>query len=231
MAVLRIKIFGLGGIGIPLTDYLCHFLATAHKEDEVYVTLFDGKAYREANRLRQDFDEYDNKAKVQARIQSQKWENLHIDHKPVYISADNAFLYIKNGDIVFLCVDNHPTRREVSDYCRTLDNVILISAGNEYTDGSAQLYRRRDGQDIDPSLTDHSPEIRNSTERHPATMSCEELEATSVPQLLFTNLAAAKCMIDIFWNEVELKQCNYNQVYFDINTGNVKVYKRELLKK
>jgi len=50
---------------------------------------------------------------------------------------------------------------------------------------------------------------------YPASLSCEELMARSVPQLLFTNLLVAALMLHAFYALKE-KRLEYSEVYLDI---------------
>ena len=43
--------------------------------------------------------------------------------------------------VVFLCVDNHKTRYEVSRYMETFDNCLVINGGNEKFRGHVTIYR------------------------------------------------------------------------------------------
>src|SRR5262249_7548583 len=118
----------------------------------------------------------------------------------------NVGQLIRNGDHVLLCVDNHPTRKLVSDHCGTLANVALFSGGNEGVEpprergtyGNVQVYLRRDGRDLTVPLTRFHPEIANPKGKLPTAMSCAEL-AVSTPQILFTNLAVASALLSAFF--------------------------------
>ncbi len=99
-------------------------------------------------------------------------------------------------------------------YASTLKNVVLISGGNELTDGNVQLYVRREGVDLTPKLTDYHPEIENPTDKSPDEMSCQELEESS-PQLLFTNMSVATLMCQVFYNFMQ-GNVKFSEVYFDM---------------
>src|SRR5262249_60475714 len=87
----------------------------------------------------------------------------------------NVGQLIRNGDHVLLCVDNHPTRKLVSDHCGTLANVALFSGGNEGVEpprergtyGNVQVYLRKGGRDLTVPLTRFHPEIANPKARCP----------------------------------------------------------------
>lgn len=221
MSIIRkFKVIGLGGIGSYLADFLCRYLNSG--TDDIEVTVIDGDRYELRNAERQQFDRSDNKAKVTAETLSKKYPRIHIRYKAEYITPDNVISLIREDEWVFLCVDNHSTRKLVSDRCGELANVVLISGGNDLTDGNVIRYVRRNEQDISRSPTLLFPSIANPTDRNPGTLSdaerlgCET-EAIASPQLLFTNLAAASCMCNVFYAE-EQGNADFEQVFFDIST-------------
>jgi hypothetical protein len=80
-----------------------------------------------------------------------------------------------------------------------------------------QIFLRRAGVDVTPPLTRHHPEIADPADHHPAEKNCTELVA-SVPQILFTNMMVATCILDTFW----LHLCgalHYGELAFDIAEG------------
>lgn len=213
---MKIVVVGLGGVGSILVRRLCRFLNYSNDIDSE-ILLVDGDAYEVKNQERQEFMRMGNKAEVQANELQVKFKNITFDYNKEYISKDNVSQVIKEGDIVFMGVDNHKTRKIISDYCKTLAEVTLISGGNEYTDGNAQLYVRRDSIDLAPDICKYHPEIQNPTDKLPSEMSCEEL-SKSEPQLYFTNLGVAYNMCCMFYNSVIRKQYERSEVYFDILT-------------
>src|SRR5262249_19117042 len=127
-----------------------------------------------------------------------------------YLEPSNIGQLIQQDDLVLLTVDNHATRRLVSEYCAQLCDVCLISGGNDGvgkdssgvvrrgTYGNVQVFLRKDGQDITPSLTRFHREIASPADSLPTDKSCTEL-VISVPQILFTNLAVASAILNTFW--------------------------------
>jgi molybdopterin/thiamine biosynthesis adenylyltransferase len=216
----RIKIIGLGGVGSLLCDNLCRYL-NYQKGGEFIVTLIDGDDYEYKNNERQSFSRLGSKATVKANDMRTMFDNISFRETPVFITPENISRYIAEGDIIFLCVDNHKTRKLVSDYAGTVNDLLIISGGNEYTDGNVQIYLRIGGEDKTPSLTDYHPEIVNAGDKSPDEMSCEEL-AEVEPQLLFTNMTVATIMCWTYYNISSAMNENldyYNsEVYFDIQT-------------
>src|SRR5262249_26965442 len=129
---------------------------------------------------------------------------------------------LRPGDYVFLCVDNHPTRKLVSEQCGRLPVVALFSGGNEGVDpprehgtyGNVQVYIRQDGKDLTVPLTRFHPEIANPKGKLPTDASCVEL-AASTPQILFTNLAVASALLNAFFTYT-CSRLAYQEVKLDI---------------
>lgn len=217
MKTRKIKIIGLGGIGSYLTEPLCRYLE--HTGDLIELTVVDGDKYEEKNKNRQQFDHLDNKAAVTAALIRSKFANVQVKSKPEYVTDDNVTSIVRENDTVFLCVDNHATRKVVSNRCKELDNVTLISGGNDFIDGNVIYYRRQNGNDATKAPTDLYPEIANPQDKIPGTektQSCET-QAETNPQLLFTNLAIASCMCNVYYAH-EQGKASFEQVYLDILT-------------
>ena len=216
---MDITVIGLGGIGSILVERLCRFLNFGSNDFDVEFLLVDGDEYEAKNYERQEFTRLGNKADIKATELSVKFDKLGFDVFEEYITEENVSEVIGEGAIVFMCVDNHKTRMIVSNYCKTLKDVTLISGGNEFTDGNAQLYVRRDSKDMTPDLCKYHPEIATPDDKLPSEMSCEELSA-SEPQLYFTNLGAAYNMCCMFYNAIIEGKYERSEVYFDILTMN-----------
>jgi len=211
---LPITIVGLGGVGSILAERLCRFLnyATDMTAD---IMLVDGDTYEHKNYERQEFTRMGNKAEIKSTELQMKFSELRFDAYEAFVNEVTISESIREGDIVFLCVDNHKTRMIVSNYCKNLQNITLISGGNEFTDGNVQIYVRKEGKDLTPDLCAYHPEIANPDDKLPEEMSCEEL-SQSDPQLYFTNLGVATLMCWSFYNVVVKEQYERSEVYFDI---------------
>jgi molybdopterin/thiamine biosynthesis adenylyltransferase len=214
----KIKIIGLGGIGSYLLDPISRYLSYSEKQYEI--TFIDGDFYEEKNLDRQNFSLFQNKAKDAFERMQSLFKNIHFKYKPEYVNEDNVVSLIRNNDIIFLCVDNHSTRKTVSDRCKELDNVVLISGGNDLIDGNVIVYIRKKSIDITRSLTDLDPRISNPKDSNPSTLKnnsgCQN-STQSEPQLLFTNFAVASMMLNCF-RRYENNDVNFHQVYIDIQT-------------
>jgi molybdopterin/thiamine biosynthesis adenylyltransferase len=213
---LGIVIIGLGGVGSILSERLCRFLNFS-KDLTADILLVDGDEYESKNLERQEFIRMGNKADIKATELTMKFSNIRFDVFEAFIGEDNVGEVIMEGDIVFLCVDNHKSRMIVSNYCKELKDITLISGGNEYTDGNVQIYLRKGGKDLTPDLCAYHPEIKNPDDKLPDEMSCQEL-SESEPQLYFTNLGVATFMCWAFYNVVVKEEYERSEVYFDILT-------------
>lgn len=216
---LDIKIIGLGGIGSILSEMISRYVnyLKLENEEEKCVTLIDGDSFEVKNAERQDFLQLGNKAEIKKEELRRKFRTINFLADPRFVDEYTISDMIKNEDIVLMGVDNHRTRKLVSDYCSTLREVTLISGGNEYTDGNVQLYARKGGEDITPSLTDYHPEIKNPLDKLPTEMSCQEL-LQSEPQLFFTNATVAVMMCWMFYNINTKNNYESSEVYFDMLT-------------
>jgi molybdopterin/thiamine biosynthesis adenylyltransferase len=225
-----IKLIGLGGVGGTVVRYLAVFLASL--KQRLRFVLIDGDVFEPSNANRMLFTSHGNKANVirEELLPHFAHASLSLIAVPEYVTSSNTARIIHNGDIVVLAVDNHATRKLVSDFCSTcLDDVCLISGGNDGvvlagsnrasrgTYGNCQIYLRQNGQDLSPSLSRYHFEIQQPEDQSPAEESCTEM-VQSVPQILFTNVAAASAILNAFW----LYCCNalhYSELSFDIADG------------
>ena len=211
---MDIVLIGLGGIGSILCGRIARYV-TYSADSGTSMLLVDGDSYESKNLERQDFTQMGNKAEVKAADLKMQFSRLNISSFPAFVNETNLAQVIKEGNIVFLCVANHKTRMIVNNYCKNLNDVTLISGGNELIDGNVQVYVKRDGNDITPDLCAYHPEIANPDDKLPEEMSCEEL-AESEPQLYFTNLTVATFMCQAFYNAVVKEEYKASEVYFDI---------------
>lgn len=212
---INITVIGLGGVGTILIERLCRFLNYSRDYD-ANLLLVDGDEYELKNYERQEFGQIGNKADVKATELMIKFPEVVVDSFEAYINETNVAEVVKEGDVVFLCVDNHKTRNIVSNYSMQLKDVTVISGGNELTDGNVQVYVRRGGVDLTPDLCAYHPEIANPEDKLPDEMSCEEL-SNAEPQLYFTNLGVATIMCWAFYKAIVKGQVDQqSEVYFDI---------------
>jgi len=214
MKQLNINVIGLGGIGSELCEKVAKFF-NFQKDYHIRMTLIDGDSYELRNQERQMFSGIDNKAVVKHGDLMAQYENIELSFCTTYVTPENIHELLHDGDIVLLAVDNHKTRMVVSKFCSGLDNVVLISGGNELLDGNVQIYVRKEGNDQTPRLTDYHPEIAVPQDKLPTEMSCEEL-AEAEPQLYFVNLGVATLMCWALYNVIIQDSVHYSEVYFDM---------------
>lgn len=216
-----IKIIGLGGIGSWVAQALVPFLASIRAPCTLW--LIDGDSFEESNRGRALFESVGQKALIKAaELSAIAPSGLTIVPIPRYVTPRNVRRLIEPRDIVLLCVDNHRTRKCVSDAARKLPDVLLISGGNDGVEspsagafGNVIAYCKRNGRDLTNPLTQFHAEIARPRDKAPHEMSCAELARASAPQLLFTNLQVATSMLCAFlaWLNHRL---DYEEIYLDI---------------
>lgn len=218
----KVVVVGLGGIGSWLVRVLAPYLSA---QDIDSLLLVDGDVFEKKNESRMVFDgDGGNKAECMEREIMAKHESLVTYSVPSYVTEENIGDLIEDTDVVFLCVDNHATRKLVGEHCSTLENVVLISGGNDGVEGELRgnlgnviVHYREDGEDLTPPLTKYHPEIANPQDEPPGTASCTEL-MNSAPQIVFTNNMAASAMTMVFYSLVS-GECRYHESYFDVFSG------------
>lgn len=226
---MQIKIIGLGGIGSSLASFISRYLSFADLEGEISISLIDGDSYEEGNSNRQLFTQLGSKAENTAERLNQEFPNITHMGISEYIIPDNIEFYIEENDIILLAVDNHKTRKIISEYCTRLNNIILISGGNDLEDGNVLVQIKRDGIEITPPITYLHPEIENAEDKLPTELSCEE-QMASEPQIFFANLEAAIGMCNALRTVITIEDIDkfpYSEVYFDINSNSKRSVMRE----
>ena len=227
-----VKIVGLGGVGSIVARYGAVFLASLAKHSNARLVLIDGDKFEPRNASRMLFSSFGNKAAVIRDDLLDRFADTRLALVAVedYITRKNIARLLHDGDIIVTAVDNHATRKLVSEFCAgELNNVVLISGGNDGigedssgkvrrgTYGNCQIYIRRNGEDLSPSLTRYHHEIRNPADHLPDEEDCVE-SIESVPQLLLANLAAASCILNALWLYLS-GELHYSELAFDIADG------------
>lgn len=235
------KVVGIGGVGSIVARYGTVFLASLAESlgVEIRIVLVDGDSFEPGNATRMLFSTLGNKAAVtRAELSEHLMDSrVTLDSVEEYITEENIHRLLHPGDVILLTVDNHATRKLVSDFCSGkgqwsgLNDVCIISGGNDGigqdsssrvlqgTFGNCQVYVRKRGGDLCPDLTRHHEEIRSPVDKRPDQLSCVEL-LESVPQNLFANLMAACTILNSLW----LYLCghgalHYSEIVFDIAKG------------
>jgi hypothetical protein len=82
----------------------------------------------------------------------------------------------------------------ISDRAEELDNITVVSGGNELTDGNILLHIRKDGENVTlPLANKYHPELLKPGDKNPGDepeKGCQVMAAAE-PQLVATNFAAA----------------------------------------
>lgn len=231
------KVIGLGGIGSPVAQAMAHFLgagASAGAPPGSVLYLVDGDVYEEKNRARVAFHGGGNKAISKAHELTLTCAGaVTIIPIPKYVTPHTVHRVIEEREVVFLAVDNHATRRSVSNRCRRLRDVLLISGGNdgieagrEGTFGNVLIYERVSGRDVTSPLTRYHPEIAKPRDKRPDEAGCMAL-AESAPQLLFTNLAVAAAMLGAFYAWLSGRAV-WDEVFLDIGHASMRGVRRRV---
>jgi molybdopterin/thiamine biosynthesis adenylyltransferase len=223
----KLIIIGLGGIGGALAEPMARYMAHG-KGGSLHMLFVDGDRYepKNADRQRVAHDEIgQHKSELWARRMSRMFTDLDIKSVTAYVTPANIARLIQSGDTVMLCVDNHATRNLVQEHMLKLRDAVLISGGNDYTDGNVQCFIKRKGRALTAPITRHHPEIESPTDKRPDEIGCDE-EIPDSPQLIFTNFTAAAVMMNAFYNIGSGALPSYGEVYFDIGKNIARTVKR-----
>jgi predicted ThiF/HesA family dinucleotide-utilizing enzyme len=218
----RIKIIGLGGVGCLVLQFLAVFLKGLGRP--VRLVLIDGDQFEPANLGRMAFSSMGNKAEVKAAETAAflGTSDVTVAAVPEFVNRENVGRLILPGDCVFLAVDNHGTRRLVSEHAETLSDVAIFSGGNDGvnppqqrgTYGNVQIAIRSRGFPQTAPLTQYHREIAQASGALPGDQDCGQL-AASQPQIFFTNVAVASGLLNAFF-AYTCEQLTYQEVQFDI---------------
>lgn len=200
---MKVVFVGMGGTNSWLARPLLKAMNSLNRDGSNTVTIIDGDKYDSGNFERQEFSLSNlsvNKAEAKAKELKPEFTNMQITAVSKYLSQKDVDYYIQDGDIVMVAVDCMKTRKVIDDHAKTLNNVLLISMGNEMMDGDVFVYCKVDGKELTPSLQIDHPEISNAKQPSRSEMSCEQIAALpSGGQLIFANLQAATLGLAMFW--------------------------------
>jgi hypothetical protein len=210
----HVKVVGLGGIGGWLATPLAQYLNYASPSS--VLTLIDGDCFEQTNSPRQFFHRSGNKAIVIKERLAGAFPYVTFAAQAKYVTSDNIAGLIYNTDIVFVCVDNHATRKIISDHCENLPEVLVISGGNSDASFSAQVFMRKSGCNVTlPLANQFHPEILKPQDNHPEDLPCEQLAAAK-PQVIFTNNTIAALMLNAYYAILQQGVAMYDDLYGDI---------------
>ena len=202
--MINIYFIGLGGIGSQLCEPICRFIN--HLKDRKSYKLFfvDGDDYESSNQSRQNIKHTDlgkNKASSQYNRMYGLFPNLEMEVIAIYINKQNIgdCFNLDEKSIILGGVDNNKTRHLMQTVANEIDNVLLLSGGNEYIDGDVQMFAKKNGKALLPPIWKYNPEILKPKDKSPEEIGCDEL-TESEPQLIFTNGLVSACMQMAFYN-------------------------------
>ena len=222
MPKLSINVVGLGGIGCCLVSVLARWLCFGYSGSTL--VLIDGDEYEAGNAARQRVRIGQNKATaMQKMLLEEGLRSLTILSRPERLDDSNIESYLKNGSITMLAVDNHPTRKLVSDFVESeLPDATVISGSNEGEQGCVQVYVKRSGKNLTLPLANLLyPEIMQADSLQAAIAGCGE-RFEQDPQILVTNNAVAAQMIVALYGCLNLSDPElYDETRLDVKTGNV----------
>ena len=147
MKTEHLNIIGLGGIGSWLFRAVVPIIY-GDKSRQWRLQLVDGDHYEAKNLSRQLFPANalsQNKAEANEAWLRERFgeaDNVMPMSCGSYVTPETLPDIIGEKSTTLLCVDNHVTRKQVSDFTETLKDAILISGGNDSTDGNVQVMLR-----------------------------------------------------------------------------------------
>ena len=229
---MKILFVGMGGTNTYTARPLLRYFNTLDIPDKE-VIFMDGDSYDIGNMNRQDFNPDHvsvNKAEAKVRELKQDFPNMLLTAVPEYLSEKSMDYYITNDMVVMVAVDCMKTRRLIDERAQQLENVLVISMGNELIDGDAFVYCRVNGKEITPSIQKGHPEISTAKEPTRSEMSCEQIAAMpSGGQLIFANAQSGIMGATMFWKfmvatEFLTKEAKveYRGAYFDVDQMKVR---------
>jgi molybdopterin/thiamine biosynthesis adenylyltransferase len=228
-------LIGAGGTGSILFDCLNRYLNAYHvnREEAHIVAVIDGDELQAHNLDRQLFQgNYvgENKANALVAI----YGNETTRAVPEFLSDENVTNRINDGDIVLIAADNFDVRNRIQRHGMTLDNITVINGGNESTDGSLQMWIRRNGENITPPLSFMHDEILRPSPFDPSTLDCQQL--ATLPggeQTIIANMMSATQILNAVrtlheWQE-GVQELRWSEIFYDLNTGNAKSFDNRII--
>lgn len=226
---MNIVIVGVGGIGSWFVDFLSKWLYNSPylEAEKVVINMIDGDKIEMKNKTRQSFKQFDDGFKVNIKVEeliNNYGDRIEYQTHPLFIAetSSNKTIAISetihDGDHVFLCVDNHKTRKQILEYVQELKNIFLVNMTNDEFDGSVQYYFKMNGKQMTENILNYHPEIKEAKDKSPDEMSCEELYNSGGVQIIFANINAALIGCEYYRMFLSGKLKKYlSEAYFDIN--------------
>lgn len=193
------------------------------------IVLIDGDSFSGHNALRQAATRGSKLAVQMQKIREKDawttWlHGLQLEGYDTYVKPSNMpqifreFMinrncYYRPCPVIFLCVDNHKTRYEVSKWFEAnIENGLLINGGNERTTGNVTIYQKRWGSPFDPPIYKIYPEVNPNTDQRPDEVACGTV-AVHNDQTALINQMIASVMLNMFRKYVTAngEYCAFNQ--------------------
>lgn len=222
---------GAGGTGSLLFDPLVRYLTAFHRNSEeknFILAVIDGDEVEPHNLDRQLFaGNFVGENKANALVTQYGHESLR--SIPEFLGDENVEARINDGDTVLIAADNFSVRARIQKRCFALDNVTVINGGNESSDGSLQVWVRRDGKNVTPPLSFMHDEILRPSEHDPSTLNCQQrAEIPGGEQTIVANMMSATQMLNAVrhlheW-EGGKRELRWHEIFFDLDTGNAKSF-------
>lgn len=222
------NLLGAGGTGSILFPLLVRYLETHDLTtgEESTITVIDGKTVSASKLTRQLFyGRYAGTNKAQALIEQYACDPNIIMAMTSYLNDDNISV-IGNGDVTLIAADNFPVRARLERHILSLQNATVLNGGNEMTDGTLQIWVRRNGENITPPMSQGHPELLQDDGRDPAVLSCAQIaELPGGEQTIIANTWSAAAMLNGLRrvHEWEASQENTwpaesDEIFFDMKT-------------
>jgi len=220
----RFVLIGAGGTGshfvAPALAYLHARQQNLNRDWEFLV--IDGDNYEHKNLERQLFDPGfvgTNKATALASM----YDRYPIKDIPKFIGRNDLAELITENSVVFLGVDNFSVRALIEEHALTLQNIVVVNAGNEKSDGSVQLFVRENGENKTPLLSFCHPEIEYKDADDRSNMTCAQ--AALIPggeQLILANFSAAQGMLHALYRyHTGAWKSGWTELNFDLEKNSV----------
>lgn len=224
-------LIGAGGTGSLLFDPLIRYLTAHHRnrEDNNFIlAIIDGDEVEPKNLDRQLFaGNFVGENKANALVA--QYEHDALRAIPEFLGDDNVTTRINDGDTVLIAADNFDVRARIQAHALTLQNITVINGGNERSDGSLQVWIRRDGLNITPPLSFMHDEILRPSPHDPSKLNCQQrAELPGGEQTIVANMMSATQMLNAVrhlheWED-EKRELRWHEVFFDLETGNAKSF-------
>ena len=185
------------------------------------LVLIDGDSFSGHNALRQNGIAGSKLAVQMAKLRAQDamttWlASTRLQGYNTYVTPKNIEKIFSTDSAsvkcVFLCVDNHKTRYEITQYLEAQRNqhILLINGGNKKTSGNVTVFENAYGQLKDPPIYKLYPEVNDKHDLRPDEVDCGSVTAEN-DQTAITNNMIASIMLAVFTKWVRNGSDGLNQ--------------------